>query len=177
MAVLNQIRRSVRGCAGRTLAPLTILGLLVAEVIVGGCAPATSTPPPASWTPVKGSRFVFYVPPDMKRLAVKPDEGDSEPGACQSNRIALRYEYGLWPDPLTEIDKPDLHRAMEFIDGRYARIVWFHNPRSGHPFDHAIAVHFPTTSEPGNKLTLFVTCQDPADYETVRLIFRTVRFK
>jgi hypothetical protein len=89
----------------------------------------------------------------------------------------LSYDYGPWSDPLPYAKKPQFNEQTERIDGRLARIVSFHNPGSGHPFDYVIAAHFADTGKPNTKLTLFATCKTTDDYQTVKTIFRTIRFK
>ena len=156
-----------------------LFGLLTVYVALAlsGCQPppSTSIGPPAGWIAVKASQFVFYVPPDMKQIPAQAE--DSEEALYQGNSISLSYDYGPWSDPLKHTEKPQFKGQAERIDGRLARIVSFSNPGSGHPFDNAIAVHFSDTGKPKMKLTLFATCKTTKDYETVKTIFRTIKFK
>lgn len=145
---------------------------------LGGCEPPavfTWVIPATDWIAIDAKQYSFYIPPDMKE---DHNAVFQEGGALYRNDvISLSSDYGPWSDPLTHIEKPWITEQTERIDGRWAKIVNFHNPGSGHPFDYVMAVHFSDTGDPKSKLTLFATCKSPEEYETLRTIFRTVKFK
>ena len=110
---------------------------------------------------------------------------DSLVGEYKGTNISLAFDHGIFSSLLKHTGSPDFVSSVERIDGMTVRVVSFHNPGSGHAFDHAIGVHF---AEVGGKertwagtnklrLTVFATCKSTHDYETVRTIFRTIHFR
>lgn len=153
--------------------------LILAVVAVGsGCRvtdPPKTIAPPMGWTKIDATEFTFYVPPDVKG---GPSHGtDSFVGEYKGNAISFSFDYGIYSDPLKYSDKPGFAEGNEHIDGKTARIVSFHNPRSGYPFDEVIAVHFAEAGTNGNKLTMFAVGRTEGEYEMMRTIFRTIRFR
>jgi hypothetical protein len=140
-----------------------------------GCTPSTDVAPPAGWTRVDAQYFAFYVPPDVK--AVPAAAIDSFVGSYRGNAISLGFDYGQYSDPLNYQDSVAFVENTERINGHKAKVVSFHNPKSGHPFDEVIAAHFAQAGSNGAKLTFFATCRTAAEYATVRTIFRTIQFK
>jgi len=160
---------------GRELMRASTLGWVIVTALLPGCTPSTSIEPPSGWTPIDAKKFTFSVPPDVKAM---PTFGiDSYVGEYRGDAIAFHFDYGIYSDPLECSSKSGFAERLERIGGKKAKIVSFHNPGSGYPFDEAIAIHFPSAGPKGIKLTVFATCQTQKEYETVRVIFRTIRFK
>ena len=151
------------------------LVLISVVAVLWGCTPSTSVDRPAGWAQIDAKKFTFWVPPDVKAV---PTHGiDSYVGQFKGEAIAFGFDYGFYSDPLEYSDRKDFTEKSEWIWGKKAKIVSFHNPRSDHPFDEAIAVHFPDTGTKGIKLTVFATCRTQKDYDTARTIFRTIKFQ
>ncbi len=148
-----------------------------------GLAQAATNSPPSGWVRIAARKFELSVPPDVKSVPVQGI--DSFVGEYKGTDISLAFDYGIFSSSLKHTGSPDFVSSVERIDGMTARVVSFHNPGSGHAFDHAIGVHF---AEVGGKertwagtnklrLTVFATCKSTNDYETVRTIFRTIHFR
>jgi hypothetical protein len=63
----------------RLALPNRVVLLMACLVLaLGGCqpAPSTSIEPPAGWTKVSASEFVFHVPPDMKLVPTQAEDSE-----------------------------------------------------------------------------------------------------
>lgn len=141
-----------------------------------GCMPSTSVNPPAGWTKVDTGKFVFYVPSDIKTVPVRGI--DSFVGQYKGNTISLSFDYGFYSSRLEDAEGGSGYTAhWERIGGKKARIASFYFPNTGNPFDYAIGVHFPEAAGKDVRLTVFATCKSTNEYETARMIFRTIKFK
>jgi hypothetical protein len=141
-----------------------------------GCTPSTSVRPPPGWTEIDAGAFVFSVPPDVKPLPVKG--GNPFTSEYMGDSISLDFDYSARADALENAGVgSDYESHEESIGGKKARMASFYFPQSGHPFAHAIGIHFPEAGEKKLPLTMFALCKSKANYGTVATIFRTIRFK
>jgi hypothetical protein len=145
--------------------------LYCALFATSSCAPTTSVKPPLGWVQIDAGTFSFYVPPNVKAVPIQGT--DSLVGAYLGESISVGFDYGLYSDPLADQHLPGYRSRHERIDGKKAKIVSYHNPGAGQPFDYAIAAHFPEAN--GNlKLTVHVRCKTANDYQTALTLFRTI---
>lgn len=141
---------------------------------LSGCTPSTSVNPPNGWVQVDAKKFSFYVPSDIKAVPVRGI--DSFVGEYKCDSISLSFDYGQYSNRLENEGESGYASRKERIGGKSAKIASFHYPNTGHPFDHAIGVHFPQVAGKEVRLTVFATCKTTNDYETAKTIFRTIKF-
>lgn len=137
--------------------------------MLAGCSRGDSAAAdvPHDWIRVDaGSAFSVMAPPGS---VYRPGQGtDSLVGSVDVPGFELRFDYGLYSNPLAE---PDWVGAEVEIDGKAARLV---TSRSG-----SVGVHFPQVADTSLGATrLTVTCDlEARDHApTVERIYRTIRF-
>ena len=141
-----------------------------------GCAPTTSLHPPSGWVEMDLPNFVISIPPDIKP-AYAPGVV-SLISTYMGDSISMEVDAGPHSDPLENAGGGmDYASHEERIGGRKARIASFNFPQGGRPFEHAMGIYFPRVAEKDVRLTVFAMCKTEANYETIRKMFRTIRFK
>lgn len=125
--------------------------------------------------------FSFSVPADMEERAVQGT--DSYVGEFHNNNIHLSFDYGWWSDPLEDTSRPQYQEAIVEIDGKRAKQVTFFLPKPEEAPPFVAAVHFSDVGDGPDKgggttrLTMFARCRSPADQETAKRIFSSIRFR
>jgi hypothetical protein len=131
--------------------------------------------PPADWVPVDANgKFTFFIPPDMEEQEIQGI--DSFVGEYRSNRMRLRFDYGLYSDPLNYSGESDYQELVTTIGGERAKVVAFVGGPSAPGFEYVAAVHFPDLGDGRARLTLWVESASPEEQEEAKKVFHTISF-
>jgi hypothetical protein len=145
-------------------------------IAIGLCSAQTNITQSSQWQRFDTGPFSFSAPPDMER---KQAVGiDSYVGYFESPNIILGFDYGQWPNDLSDWPK---ETKVEFvtIDGKRAKIGRCQTG-FGFRFDYASAVYFANVGSSSHgkmKLNMFTSCKSSNDYAIARKVFESIRFK
>ncbi|MBW2458914.1 MAG: hypothetical protein JRI68_30730 [Deltaproteobacteria bacterium] len=151
----------------------------------GRCVERPPHPVPPTWNRhTVGYVVSFFLPPDLERRQVQPE--DSLVRVWRSDRLEVVIDYGQWSNSLE--DEPN-RRVIE-VDGRRGIMASSDEPftdemlRKRDPF---VAVYVPeappcslvrcgliATDKP--KMSLRIDCTEPRDCDDARLILRSITF-
>lgn len=126
-------------------------------------------PHPPEWVRIDVKAFSFYAPPDLKPIPVQGV--DSFVGEYQGDSITLHFDYGRFSNSLDDRDCADYTSNEEQIGGKDAKIASFNAYG-----ENVVGVYFPTAGGEEIRLTVTATGKSPADHDTAKAIFRTIRF-
>ena len=134
---------------------------------------------PAAWKLLSVCSFEFYVPPDFEEKKVQPID------SCVKNYVGENIEL-LIDEIGTGIDPPDFSRSHEYslekdyllektvVDGEPAEIITFAG--ANEIISRKDLIYSAVLDVPQAGLTIWAHCQNTADRETAKKIFKSVKF-
>ncbi len=195
------VRSGLEGCARfrRVDAKLSeVVDPLESEWLAGGCAKSFLTcaprhaqcvsnvcverppaPLPRTWRRVQhdswvGTRFSFFVPPDLVRKEFGGDDGEG--GGFVGPRYELVYEYGDYSPSLdahTDEGETELSREPVLITGVAGNLI-VSRTRDG-SFRSGIQIpEIPAVGRGKQRLTLWARCKTKSDCADLPLIARSI---
>lgn len=147
---------------------------------------------PGQWKYIAAdAAFGFYVPANMQESSMPGI--DPYAGRCQNHEINLSFRYayssGLeYLELLKGSEISEYEEAWVNIDGKAAKIVTYRDPSGNEsrsrfrlsseilPPTYVAGVYFPEADIASEKLTMTATCKSPADLDTAKTIFKSIRF-
>jgi len=146
--------------------------LLLAYVSISACADELAT---LNWLKVNESYFELSLPNSFKKVVMHGE--DSFVGEYKSETITLSFDYGPYSDTLQNKHNHNQYKEWrEQINGHEAKMVTYTKSNT----EFVMAIHFPKGGQPyksGNKLTVFSIYHSKRDYDVVREIYKSIRFK
>jgi hypothetical protein len=161
------------GCEVRRYPKLAAV-LLATHLAYSSGVAQVNAPAPAGWRKINANDFfTFYLPPNMKH-AEDVNGIDSFVQEYRADGIVIRFDYGWYSGTLSDLSRKKNFRGVNTrIGGRRARVGTYHDPkREG--LKYFAGVHFPLGGVV--KLTMWAECEGPAEQETAKKVFYSIRF-
>ena len=150
--------------------PLASLVLLIGLGSSASCAISQTD----DWVKIDAKYFEFFVPEEVQTIDVVGF--DSHVGEFQGSNFILTFDYGRYSSRLDNSGWEEYTSHVEDIGGKKAKVASFYFPDGGYKYDYAIGVYFSQTNTAGSQLMMLAVCQTSVEYETMKAIFRTIRF-